>query len=278
MRKLSLASLLVLCLQIALSAKDLELATPAAGVVAMQGSVTVTEPAGAARACRPEEVLKAGWKLETGSQSGADLLLWDKSTIRVSQNTTITLVDLTQTEEGNFIRKIQVASGRVWVDAAKSPGGGDTFQVQGPQAVAAVKGTAFVVDADEPTEGTDIQVFEGAVLCTADTGESDTVGPDSEFLAPAGGAARVEHFQRQNLLAGDAWLARNWQSRQQIIAFFRSHPKWRARTINVLKMDPEVRAWLVKHYQQHPIKFTAKTRRIWTNNRPGPRPVNRNPR
>lgn len=271
MRKLILASLIVLALQLILPAKDLELATPAAGVVALQGSVLVTEPGGKSRPCQPEEVLKQGWKLETRAESSADLLLWDKSTIRVSQNTSITLVDLTETEEGNFIRKIEVATGRVWVDAQKSSSPKDTFEVKGPQAVAAVKGTAFVVDADDPAAGTSVQVFDGAVQCTALDGTSDLVGVDSEFVAPLKGKPRKAAFVRSKVMQGDAWLARNWQSRLEMIQFFKTHPGLR-RTINLARMDPTVRAWMVQHFKRHPIQFRPKPQA-----QPTRRPINRRP-
>lgn len=253
MRKLILASLIMLALPLSLTAKNLELATPAAGVLAAQGVVLVTPPGGSPHPCGPEEILKKGWKLETRQRSSADLLLWDKSTIRVSQNTTITLIDLTETEQGNFLRKIEVATGRIWVDAQKSASGKDTFEVRGPQAVAAVKGTAFVVDAQDP-DGTDIQVFEGSVQCTAADGVTDLVTADYEFMAPAKGKAWRERFQRSKLMAEDDWLQRNWQSRLEMMQFFKSHPQ---ATVNLARMDPKMRLWLAQHFKRHPNLFRS---------------------
>lgn len=270
MRKLTLAALIVIALQLALPAKDLELATPAAGVVAMQGSVTVTPPGQNRRACLPEEVLKTGWKLETGPQSSADLLLWDKSSIRISQNTSVTLTDLTETEQGNFIRKIEVATGRIWVDAQTSSSPGDTFEVKGPQAVAAVKGTAFAVDAGEEADGTEIQVFEGKVDCSGEGLANAVLEADEEFIAPVGGTARRTRFNRAQRLRNDPWLNRNWEMRQAMIRFFQNHPEARTRTINMMKMNPEVRSWFRQYLQNHPMQFRRLQNR--PQNRPQTRP------
>lgn len=271
MRRLSLTSLIVIALHLALSAKDLEIATPAAGVVALQGNVLVTPPGQSQRPCLPEEVLKTGWQLQTGPQSSADLLLWDKSSIRISQNTAILLTDLTETEEGNFIRKIEVATGRIWVDAQSSTSPKDTFEVKGPQAVAAVKGTAFAVDAGEEVDGTEIQVFEGAVDCSGEGMANALLKADEEFIAPVNGKARRARFNRAQRMGDDPWLNRNWQMRLAMVRFFKKNPAARARTLNLLRMNPEVRSWFRQYVQDHPMQFKPRPRMT---PRPGTRPRN----
>ncbi len=255
MRKCILASLLLVLGVLALPVESADVATPAAGVVAMSGQVLVTPPGGQQRRCNPEELLVSGWKLETKANSSADLLLWDKSSIRITQNTKITIVDLTETENGNFIRRLEVSVGRVWVDAQKG-GAQDTFEVKGPQAVAAVKGTSFLVDAEAPSEGTGIQVFEGAVLCSAD-GVEDKVEPGSEFLAPVGAKPIVASFNQDEFLRDDDWAGRNWKLRQAFGKYMATRPKT---TLNLHKIDPAVKAWMIGEIKRHPVSFRRKAR------------------
>jgi hypothetical protein len=274
-RKCILASLLLVLGVLSLPVESADIATPAAGVVAMSGQVLVTPPGGQQRRCNPEEVLVSGWKLETRANSSADLLLWDKSSIRITQNTKITIVDLSETENGNFIRRLEVSVGRVWVDAQKG-GPQDTFEVKGPQAVAAVKGTSFLVDAEAPVEGTGIQVFEGAVVCSAD-GVTDTVAPGVEFLAPAGEKPVVASFNQDEFFRDDDWASRNWKLRQAFGKYMATRPK-APKTLNLRHMDPAMKAWMVQEIKRHPVSFRRKVRAqyIRRNNTlrtPAPRPT-----
>ncbi|MEW6282677.1 MAG: FecR family protein [Candidatus Eremiobacterota bacterium] len=246
---------------VSLAKAPLEVATPEAAIVYMQNDVEVAPPGAGYRDPRSSDVLTSGWKIRTGEKSAADLLLWDESLIRLHDKTEVIIVDLTETEQGNFVRKLQLTTGRVWADVQKRDGA-NTFEVKGPQAVAAVKGTSFVVETLEDAEvgdaGTEVQVWDGLVECSSLDGVREQVGVDSEFIASKKRKAWVQKFDRAATEREDGWVQRNIKSRQQLRAYLQSLPKGPRGTINPRTLDPRAKQWLKTHFNQLPPSYQRK--------------------
>jgi hypothetical protein len=75
-------------------------------------------------------------------------------------------------------------------------------------------------------------------------------------------------------MSQDDWLERNWQSRQEMIGYFKSHPRYNTSTVNLSQMDPATRVWMMQHFKKHPNLFRAKARKKqW--GKPGRPPLGR---
>ena len=145
----------------------LPVATEQAGVASADN--TVEKESGNSGQWAPAAVgdlLAPGDHLRTGASSGASLLLSDRTVMRLSENTEIVIVDLRTDKNDNFIHRFKLAAGKIWSDVTPgTPAHPTTYEVVGPNAVAAVKGTSFEVEASGPDTPTNVRVWDGTVAC-----------------------------------------------------------------------------------------------------------------
>jgi hypothetical protein len=194
---LTLALLLGTAVPSEANAAPLEAATHEAGVAAVDHSVQV-QLHGKWRAAVVGDVLHNGDRIKTGVKSTATLMLCDKTVMRMSQKTEIVVNDLSVGEKGNLVRSFQLMTGRVWSDVVPNQVNPTTFEVRGPNAVAAVKGTAFEVDAGDDSGGSQAPPeaqASGADPSRPETSneppEETTPGPGVQNPGPANGTQEV---------------------------------------------------------------------------------------
>lgn len=170
--------LLLLCLTLAATA--FEAVATKAGLASTLGTVQ-KQVGGAWSAAQPGDLLVPGNRVRTGKNSLAVVLLDDVTSLRLGPSSELVITTLD---------KMQLATGRVWVNAVPAGRKGTTFELQGPNAVAAVKGTSF-----EMTD-TRMLVWSGQVECGGQlvrTGYEFTGGQVREFTMVA------DTFQNWNL-------------------------------------------------------------------------------
>lgn len=141
--------------------KSAEIATPQAKLIISDGNVTVCKKGNSKwENAVIYEILSPGDEIKTSANSMAVLLLWDKSTIRISENSHIKIEILSQNGEDVNI-KFKLYIGKVWADVVKFCTESSSFEVESPYTVASVKGTEFEVDTNG--EDTTIDVWDGNV-------------------------------------------------------------------------------------------------------------------
>jgi len=243
--------LLLLALMLPGSAKDFEAAATQAGVVGADGRVEKQVKGASWAPCAVGDILTTGDKVRTRPDSSASLMFTDKTVLRMGANTTITLIDISETPDGSLVRKIGQESGRTWSDVTPNPAKPTTFEVHGPNAVAAVRGTSFEVDAD--SADTDVLVWEGEVDCLAGGSTAPTrifagQGRKNRFKAARGGRGVAESFNPDEHL--DGFRQWNLENRARQKAWFAKLPQ------RVKLNAVELRNWAAQHH----LKLTTNQR------------------
>jgi len=131
----------------------------------VKSSVTVKFLIGKAirKSAGTESELKIGDQLNesdvvaTGERSSVDLMYNDEGIIRIAEKTEFSISTLSSGESDST--KLKLNSGKVFVSVAKLKKGG--LEVQTQTMVAAVRGTAFIVDA--ASDRSTLQVIKGSV-------------------------------------------------------------------------------------------------------------------
>lgn len=278
MRNALSAMILLLALILPGSAKDFEAAATQAGVVGADGKVEKQIKGAPWVACAVGDILTTGDRIRTQPDSSASLMFTDKTVMRLGAGTTITLIDLSETPDGTLVRKVNQESGRTWSDVTKNPAKPTTFEVHGPNAVAAVRGTSFEVDAD--AADTDVLVWEGEVDCLAPGATAPTriyagKGRTNRFKAARGGAGVGSSFDPDGDLDGfRQWNLEN-RSRQKA---------WLAKLPARVNLNGgELRKWAASHHIKLTTNQRQKVRRMLNDRMkpgggPGGRPSNNRPR
>jgi hypothetical protein len=206
--------------------------------------------------CQVGDVLVAGDRIRTGPDSGASLLLADKTLLRLSQNTEVCVVQLDSGESGSLIRRFQLATGKLWSDVTPAEQAGSVFEVRGPNAVAAVKGTSFEVSSESADTDTEVNVFEGDVECVnPEVAEAPVhVGPEqayNQFRASRGKAGRRTRFNPEN---GNDWQRWNLQR-------LKAWKQTRNRFPRRLQLDRKsLQNFARQHHQSQPRRRSPRAR------------------
>ncbi|MGE0488023.1 MAG: FecR domain-containing protein [Vulcanimicrobiota bacterium] len=240
-----------------------EVATDQAAVIQVSGTVE-GRPAGQSswRPLVESSLLRAGDRIRTRSGSGAAILLSDQTIMKLAENTELLLVDLRLSENGNWIRRFQLQVGRVWSDVTPMERSDSIFEVRGPDAMAAVKGTAFEVEVD--AEATEVRVWEGSVLATREDGQaSDLVGADprfahNRFRVARGGAVSRSRFSSSQ---ADPWQKWNLENRRALLKLRQSK-----------HLDSAQLKAIRQRFKQSPLPARQRLRRGGAE-RPGPSPL-----
>lgn len=110
-----------------------------------------------------QTVLKPGDEVRTHARSRAEIHLGDGVLVRLKENTVFKLERLKSKKDVLNV-SLRLLTGKILLKVAKL-GSGSRVRVRTPTAVAAVRGTMFVVDAQ--TSKTEIKVLEGTVRAAA---------------------------------------------------------------------------------------------------------------
>lgn len=111
---------------------------------------------------KTDSAIAIGDSIETGPDSGAVIVLGDRSVVMMQEKTTLSVPDVPENRAG--VQKTRVSSGKVWF-AVKQVQERGKFEVETDEAVAAVRGTEFEVEVGEEGE-TAITTAEGEVDIT----------------------------------------------------------------------------------------------------------------
>jgi len=130
--------------------------------------------------------LFAGDRVWVQANSYAVLTFADKSTLRLSANTQLDIVDLSKDEEKE-ISIFKIFIGKVWATVEKILKPGDRVEIQTPTAVAGVRGTSWVTNVLE--DGTTyvnglsgiVLLVAGGIEKTISEGFQVVVNPDGTF-------------------------------------------------------------------------------------------------
>ncbi|MCC5813283.1 MAG: lipoprotein LipL45 [Leptospira sp.] len=106
--------------------------------------------------------VKTGDRIETGTNGKVDLQFESGSSIRIAPSTVLDFAKLSMNSDGGSDSKLSLASGKVFADVKKARKT-DGFSVVTPTAIAGVRGTSFIVNADGKTGKSTVRVLEGAV-------------------------------------------------------------------------------------------------------------------
>jgi hypothetical protein len=103
-------------------------------------------------------------QIKTGSDSRAKIQIGDGAVVCVEANSSVKVRDLFKDPvTGQEKTKVEFQSGKSMLSITKKLSAQDTFDVMTPSAVAGVRGTEFLVDAEDPA-ASKIAVTKGAVV------------------------------------------------------------------------------------------------------------------
>ena len=99
----------------------------------------------------PGYVLGAGGQVQTGDESRARLDFSDATIVRLAENSSFTMQNVTLTDDG-LATRLKLEAGKIWVSLT-----GGTLEVETPVGVAAVRGSfaVFVYSAGDPADPND---------------------------------------------------------------------------------------------------------------------------
>jgi len=130
---------------------------PVAHISALEGKVLFQEAGkGSWQEAEDSQPLFEKDKLSTKSSSSVEIVLNDKSILRLEENSTLEFKKL---EEKKSVLGLQFGRVLTYVEKILYPA--SHFEIQTPAVVVGVRGTEFVVEADE--KETQVGVFEGRV-------------------------------------------------------------------------------------------------------------------
>lgn len=129
----------------------------------LRGTATRTSRGSAAPVpLKANDPVAIGDSIETGPQSGAIVILGDRSVVMMQEKTRLLVPDVPDNRTG--VQKAKVGTGKVWFAVKKVQDRGK-FEVETDEAVAAVRGTEFLVEVGDEGE-TSITTAEGEVAIT----------------------------------------------------------------------------------------------------------------
>ncbi len=155
----------------------------------MEGEVSYRRPQQnpAFVAARPNLVLRSGDEIKTGRNGRAELVLDNRSVLRLDANSQLRIEELQRA--GGYQAKFEFAVGSLWTRISKLFQQKPQIDVEFPTAIAGVQGTTYrsVV---APDSSTTVRVYDGAVEvrnspAAGRSGPPQRIGPPQQVPGPA---------------------------------------------------------------------------------------------
>jgi hypothetical protein len=212
-----------------------------------QGWASIIDEAGEKREARIGEYVLAGEIIETGEDGYIRLLLPDRSTLELKDNTRITLND-TRVSEG-AISSILLFIGRIFAEV--EPAEGDTsFELETATAVCGVRGTTFTAAAGADG-ATRVGVDDGKVAVRADDKELElSAGEETTVQFGARGLEKARYIRSE-----DEW--RRWREKRE------KYLIENADTMVQEMMQGVVITQKLLHAQDRKLKIIVKQYKYW---------------
>src|SRR5689334_13242175 len=118
-------------------------AEPAGRAVVVRGSVTLQSSDGGSRALAPGDFVYAGDGVSTEADAHVRLLMTDKSLLDLGSKSSIRVAEYALASN-NRKANVKVVAGRLWARVRTWFGGESSYQVEGANAVAGVRGTELI--------------------------------------------------------------------------------------------------------------------------------------
>ncbi|MEN6373177.1 MAG: FecR family protein [Smithella sp.] len=133
------------------------------------------------------DLLKPGCEILIGDKSRMELMLPDRSVIRVAENTRFKILRADVGGSGKRDVKIFVTIGKIWLNVRKALGGKGAFEVSCENAVAGVRGTIYRMNV-ENDKSAFVKVYDGevCVAAAADKGEPAKIPVNGQLQAVKG--------------------------------------------------------------------------------------------
>ena len=144
-------------------------------IVALNGSATMDRKPQTAQPLKPGDMVREGDTVHTAAQSSMRILLQDNSVIDLGPETVLTVQTFTTRPMQKPLVRLQAFLGRLWAHVMPREADHNFFSVEGPAAVAGVRGTSFFMDV---TGGkTTITTVTGGVDVQDHFGHNARLGP-----------------------------------------------------------------------------------------------------
>lgn len=171
-------------MQLRMPLRWLALKQAQAKLTALSGDVQIQAPDGTVHQAQLGESLQTGQRIQVGRNSSARLQFADASELIVQPQSTVSMDTLSLYGGGYMVdTQLRLQAGRVEVHANPQGRKGQKFEVITPAAVASVRGTQFVVEAqaartlEQTTEGqVALQTSAGTVLVQEGYGSAVKAG------------------------------------------------------------------------------------------------------
>ncbi len=152
--------------------------------------------------------LTQGDEVRTDDTGFAEIAFFDGSWQRIDSGASVTLTELVDVEEGHVVRT-GLDQGRAWQRVEDLTNSDDSFEVDTPVAVAAVRGTSFSIECGTDPVACTFAVIEGVVDLDLSDGTTValTAGQRLEVRADAPPEAPTDVGVEQ--LEQDEWIADN---------------------------------------------------------------------
>ena len=106
-------------------------------------------------------MLHSGDRVKTLMQSRMELILDNRSFIRITENTLLHMEKM-EMEEKKTVNRFALSIGRLWTKVTRFVSPSSSYNINTPTAISAVYGTTYDLRVDE-AGGTEVRVFEGRV-------------------------------------------------------------------------------------------------------------------
>jgi hypothetical protein len=136
---------------------------PTGKVTFLKGTAEVKRSTAAWSPLKSDGPIYPGDEIRTGKKSRLEILLADKSVVRLGSKSSM-LFDKAMFQEGQGPRQFsgKLTGGQAYALVTKTEGSDSSFQITTSNAVAGVRGTAFRVDSNQD-KSTVVRVYTGAV-------------------------------------------------------------------------------------------------------------------
>lgn len=130
---------------------------------------------------RPNMTFRAGDHIQTGRNGRAELILDNKSVLRLDQHAQLTITELTFDQKKNVRAGFKFSLGDVWVKVTRFFNKKESrFALEMPTAIAGVQGTTYNASVAQDSSAV-VRVFEGTVEVKP---ASATAGPQRRQIGP----------------------------------------------------------------------------------------------